>query len=77
MTTSVYLHGKNRRILNMEEIDEEYDDGVNEVHHKLGLFMGEASAWILDEVENVYVSITSYNPIRGSCHIKLPKNIAR
>ena len=60
----------------MGQVDEEYDESVNEVHHNLGLFMGEASGCVLEEVENVYVNITSYNPIRGSCHIKTPTRLA-
>ena len=75
VTTSVYLHSTNSRILNSEQVDEEYEESVNDVHHKLGLYMGEASGWVLDEIENVYLNISSYKAIRGSCHIDTPTSI--
>ena len=76
VTTSAYLPSNNRRLMNIEELGDEYDEAVNEVNHKLGLYMGEASGWIMDKVENVYVNITSYSPIRGSCHIDTPARLA-
>ena len=56
-------------------MEDEYNDSVNEVNHKLGLYMREASGWVLDKVENIYLKITSYNPIRGSCHRETPKRL--
>ena len=38
--------------------------------------MGEASGWVLDKIQNVYVNITSYKAIRGSCYIKTPPLLA-
>ena len=31
--------------------------------------MEESAGWVLDEIENVHLKVSSYKPIRGSCHI--------
>ena len=64
MTTSPYIHSTNRRLLNRGEVEEQYDDSVNEVQHNLGLYFGEASGWVLDKIEYVYVNIAKYKAIR-------------
>ena len=37
--------------------------------------MGEASSWVLDEIENVCLNISSYTAIKGSCHVDTPTSI--
>ena len=66
VTTTAYLHSTNRRIFDNSEVGDEYDESVNEVDTRLGQYMGEASGWILDVVENVHLSISAYKAIRGS-----------
>ena len=66
MTTTAYLHSTNRRIFDNCQVGDEYDESVNEVDTRLGQYMGEASGWILDVVENIYLNISSYKAIRGN-----------
>ena len=64
-------------MINTEEVAEEYEESLNEIHHNLGLYMGEASGWVLDEIENVHLNIAKYKAIRGSSHIYTPPIIAK
>ena len=59
VTTTAFLHSTNRRILDKSQVGDEYDESVNEVETRLGQYMGEASGWILDKVQNVHVNISS------------------
>ena len=58
------------------QVCDEYDESVNEVDTRLGQYMGEASGWILDEVENFYLNTSSYKAIRGSSYIRTPTRLA-
>ena len=56
-------------------MQQEYDESVNQINDNFGKDMGKKSGWTLDKVENVWVNISSYNPIRGSCHIPTPSRL--
>ena len=72
----VFFHSRNRRLLHMEEFEEEYEDAINGINGKLGDYMGEGSGWQMDSINTVNLSIARYNPIRGSSFIKTPSKIA-
>ena len=68
----VFFHSRNRRLLHMDEFEEEYEDAINGINEKLG----EGSGWQMDGINTVNLSIARYNPIRGSSFIKTPSRIA-
>ena len=69
MTTTAYLHSTNRRIFDHSEVGDEYDESVNEIDTRLGQYMGEASGWIMDVVENIHLNISIYHARRGSSYV--------
>ena len=70
-----WFDSNTRRILNSENMEQKYDESVNQINDNFGRDMGEQSGWTLDKIENVWVNISSYNPIRGSCHIPTPSRL--
>ena len=75
VTTTAFLHLTNNRIFDKCQVGDERDESVNEVHKRLGQYMGEASGWILDVVENIHLSISVYHAIRGSSYIPTPTRL--
>ena len=56
-TKTVYLHSANRRILNMEEFDEVYDEAMQKINDEFEDWMGEGSGWVMDEISSIYLNI--------------------
>ena len=56
-TQDVYLNSGNRRLLNMEEFDQEYDEAMDKINEELENFMGEGSGWVMDEISSIYLNI--------------------
>ena len=76
VTTTAYLHSTNRSILDNSQVGDEYDESVNEIDTRLGQYMGEASGWIMDVVENIHLNISIYQARRGSSWIPTPTRLA-
>ena len=72
----MFFHSRNRRLLHMDDFENEYDDGINGINNQLGKYMGEGSGWQMDSSTSVNLNIAKYNPIRGSSYIETPKRIA-
>ena len=71
----VFFPIRNRRLLHMDDFENEYDDGINGINNQLGKYMGEGSGWQMDSITSVTLNIAKYNPIRGSSYIETPKRI--
>ena len=41
--TEVYFHSRNRRLLSIEEFEENYQEALDTINGKLGDYMGESS----------------------------------
>ena len=65
VTTTAYLHSANRRILDQSEVGVEYDESVNEIDTRLGQYIGEASGWMMDVVNNIHLNISIYQARRA------------
>merc|ERR1711954_67556 len=74
--TEVYFHSKNRRLLSIEEFEENYEEAFDTINGKLGDYMGESSGWMMDSIKAVNLNIARYNPIRGSSYIPTPVGLA-
>ena len=70
--TEVYFHSKNRRLLSIEDFEENYEEALDTINGKLGDYMGESSGWMMDSINAVNLNIARYNPIRGSSYIPTP-----
>ena len=48
----VYFHSRNRRMLSMDEFEENYEDAIDTINGKLGNYMAESSGWMMDSILN-------------------------
>ena len=46
-----------------------------ELKHRLDIWTGEGSAWIIDRIEHINIDISSYDPLVGSSYIILPPEL--
>lgn len=45
--------------------------------NKIAIWVSEGSAWNFKSVDNHYLNIVKYEPIKGSSYIKLPRNASK
>ena len=53
----VYLHNGNRRIFDMEQFDEVYDEAMDKINEEFEKYMGEAPGWVIDRISSIDVNI--------------------
>merc|ERR1712081_41934 len=73
--TEVYFHSRNRRLLSIQEFEENYQNAIDTINGKLGDYMGESSGWQIDSINAVNLNIAKYNTIRGASYIPTPSAI--
>ena len=70
-----YFCGKNRRMLDMGEFDELFDQSKEKIWSTFDKWLQEGSGWRLQSVDKVFLKMCQYKPGSGSSYIKSPKNI--
>ena len=45
------------------------------LNHRLSIYSSEDSGWIIDKIENIWISIANYDPLVGSSYIPLPSKL--
>ena len=75
--TEVYFHGKNRRLLTLDEFEENYVNAMDTINTKLGNFMTDGSGWMMDSIKHVNLNIAKYTPITGSSYIPTPQCLVK
>ena len=43
--------------------------------HRLSIYSGEGSGWIIDKIEDIWINISNYDPLAGSSYIPLPSKL--
>ena len=43
--------------------------------HRLSIYSGEGSGWIIDKIEDIWINIANYDPLSGSSYIPLPPKL--
>merc|ERR1712082_32411 len=51
--TEVYFNSRNRRLLSIEEFEENYEQASDTINEKVGDYMGEPSGWMMDSIKAV------------------------
>ena len=69
-TRSVYLKGKNRRILDISEFQDLYDESKNKIWLTFDEWLKEGSGWIIQSMDEFILKICRYTPMQGSSYIK-------
>ena len=51
------------------------NSAYEELKHKLDIWAGEGSGWIVDRIEDIDIEISNYDPSAGSSYISLPPEL--
>ena len=51
------------------------NSAYEELKHRLDIWTGEGSGWIVDKIEDRNIDIANYDPLARSCYITLPPEL--
>ena len=51
------------------------DSAYEELKHRLDMWTGLGSGWIIDKIEDINIDVANYNPLAGSSYIPLPPEL--
>ena len=72
---TAYFNSSVQTIINNTEIDESLQVSKQDILNKISVWISEGSGWTVESVENHYLNIVKYEPIKGSSYIKLPHEL--
>ena len=50
------------------------DTAYETLKHRLEFYSNKGSGWVIDEIEDIWINISNYEPLAGSSYIPLPHN---
>ena len=72
---TVYFNSKPQTIINNTEISEALQLSKQEILNMIAQWVSEGSGWTIQSVDNHYLNIVQYQPMKGSSYIKLPQEL--
>ena len=70
-----YFNSKPKTITNANDFQESLDVNVEQIMNDIHKWISEGSAWIIKSINGHYINIIKYEPLTGSCYIKLPTEL--
>jgi len=71
----VYIRGKNRRMLDISEFEDLYDDSKNKIWLTFDEWLKDGSGWRIQSMDEFILKICKYTPMQGSSYLKSPNKI--
>ena len=53
------------------------DQSFQEILYRIDNWINEGSGWIIEEIHNQYLNVTSYSPVIGNTYIELPNELKK
>ena len=75
ITKTAYFNSKPKTIINKTQITEELQSSKHEILNITAQWISEGSGWTIESVDNHYLNIVQYEPIKGSSYIELPEEL--
>ena len=72
---TAYFNSPPQTIINNLEITESLQVSKQNILNKIAVWISEGSGWTVQSVDNHYLNIVKYQPMRGSSYIKLPQEL--
>eukprot|EP00794_Sanderia_malayensis_P002759 gene2759-3189_t len=70
-----YFNTPAETIINNLEISESLQVSKQNILNKIAVWICEGSGWTIQSVDNHYLNVVKYQPMRGSSYIQLPKEL--
>ena len=72
---SAYFNSASQTIINQMEINEALQMSKQNILNKIAQWIAEGSGWTVQSVDNHYLNIAKYEPMKGSSYIQLPSEL--
>ena len=72
---TAYFNSKPQTIINNIEINEALQLSKQQILNMIAQWVSEGSGWTIESVDNHYLNIVQYQPMKGSSYIKLPQEL--
>ena len=72
---TAYFNSKAQTIINNIEIPEALQLTKQQILNMIAQWVSEGSGWTIQSVDNHYLNIVQYQPMKGSSYIKLPQEL--
>ena len=72
---SAYFNRAVQTIINHKEIADSLQLSKQQILNKTAQWISEGSAWTIKSVDNHFLNIVKYKPLKGSSYIQLPKEL--
>ena len=72
---TAYFNSKAQTIINNIEIPEALQLTKQQMLNMIAQWVSEGSGWTIQSVDNHYLNIVQYQPMKGSSYIKLPQEL--
>ena len=72
---TAYFNSKPQIIINNTEIPESLQLSKQQILNFIAKWISEGSGWTIESVDNHYLNIVQYQPMKGSSYIKLPQEL--
>ena len=72
---TAYFNSKPQTIINNTEINETLQLSKQQILNMTAQWISEGSGWTVESVDNHYLNIVQYQPMKGSSYIKLPQEL--
>ena len=72
---TAYFNSKAQTITNNTEIIEALQSSKDQILNSISVWVSEGSGWTVESVNNHYLNIVQYQPMKGSSYIELPQEL--
>ena len=72
---TAYFNSKPKTIINNTEIPEALQLSKEQILNMIAQWISEGSGWTIESVDNHYLNIVQYQPMKASSYIKLPQEL--
>ena len=72
---TAYFNSKAKTLINKGEINESIHKSNQEILNGISVWLSEGSGWTVESVDNQYINIVRYEPLKGSSYIDLPQEL--
>ena len=72
---TAYFNSPAQTIINDTQIELALKLSKQDIINKIAVWISEGSGWTIQSVDNHYINVVKYEPIKGSSYIKLPTEL--
>ena len=74
-TKTAFFNSKTKTLINAMEINEVLQSSREELVKAIAQWLSLGSGWTISSVDNHFVNLTQYQPLKGSSYIELPEEL--